>query len=225
MNSENPLIDPSLTESTVSTVLNESPESTLLTESPESPESTVLNESPESTVSTESTELTELTDLSNSSVGGDGEATVAVCRELVVGELADLLGEFGVELVWLEDGEAIPASYWGEREAGIRGHRLFVRRDTPVHSALHEACHIVCAAAEGRPPLDTDAGGEQIEEDAVCYLQLVLSERLTGFGRARAEKDMDAWGYTFRLGSAAKWFASDAEDACAWLVSRGLLRH
>ncbi len=26
-------------------------------------------------------------------------------------------------------------------------------------------------------------------------------------------RDMDEWGYSFRLGSAANWFAEDAEDA------------
>jgi hypothetical protein len=35
--------------------------------------------------------------------------------------------------------------------------------------------------------------------------------------------DMDEWGYTFRLGSSARWFREDAEDARRWLQSRGLL--
>jgi len=34
--------------------------------------------------------------------------------------------------------------------------------------------------------------------------------------------DMDAWGYTFRLGSALAWFEHDADDARAWLRARGL---
>jgi len=34
---------------------------------------------------------------------------------------------------------------------------------------------------------------------------------------------MDAWGYSFRLGSAGAWFARDAEDARAWLVDQGIL--
>ena len=38
---------------------------------------------------------------------------------------------------------------------------------------------------------------------------------------------MDAWGYTFRLGSARAWFENDADDAFAHLASlphlRGLL--
>jgi hypothetical protein len=35
--------------------------------------------------------------------------------------------------------------------------------------------------------------------------------------------DMDAWGYSFRLGSAARWFQEDADDARQWLAARGLL--
>ena len=29
------------------------------------------------------------------------------------------------------------------------------------------------------------------------------------------------WGYSFRLGSAAAWFAEDAEDARDWLIATG----
>ena len=35
--------------------------------------------------------------------------------------------------------------------------------------------------------------------------------------------DMNAWGYTFRLGSAQAWFGEDAANARHWLVERGLL--
>ena len=34
---------------------------------------------------------------------------------------------------------------------------------------------------------------------------------------------MDAWGYSFRLGTARAWFEQDAEDARDWLQSRGLV--
>ena len=35
--------------------------------------------------------------------------------------------------------------------------------------------------------------------------------------------DMDAWGYSFRLGSARRWFETDADDAKAWLIGHGLV--
>ncbi|MDJ0828109.1 MAG: hypothetical protein QNJ16_21755, partial [Rhodobacter sp.] len=71
--------------------------------------------------------------------------------------------------------------------------------------------------------LDTDAGSDDLEECAVCYLQILLADALAGLGRARMLADMDRWGYSFRLGSAAAWFAQDAEDARAWLARHGLI--
>ena len=137
-------------------------------------------------------------------------------------ELAALLARYGLELQEVPAGEEIPGSYWGAPEAGIVGDDVFVRPDTPVHSALHEACHLICAG-DRRAAIHTDAGGTYAEEDAVCYLQIALADRLAGIGRDRLMADMDEWGYTFRLGSARAWFEGDAEDARAWLVERGLL--
>jgi hypothetical protein len=51
----------------------------------------------------------------------------------------------------------------------------------------------------------------------------VLADALSGDGGERICQDMDAWGYSFRLGSAATWFKEDAEDARAWLVRHGIL--
>jgi hypothetical protein len=34
---------------------------------------------------------------------------------------------------------------------------------------------------------------------------------------------MYAWGYSFRLGSARRWFEEDAQDARDWLLSHGLI--
>lgn len=117
----------------------------------------------------------------------------------------------------------IPGSYWGKSEAGLIGNRLILRADTPVHSALHEACHWICADHGRRQTVHTDAGGDDLEECAVCYLQVVLAERLPGCSRERMFADMDAWGYSFRLGSARAWFDGDAADARGWLERRGLL--
>ncbi|HEX4953109.1 MAG TPA: hypothetical protein VF017_06915 [Thermoanaerobaculia bacterium] len=153
----------------------------------------------------------------------DGAFPPLLCCDLPPGALADLLARHGAELAEVPAREAIPGSYWGDSEAGIIGTRVYVRGDTPVHSALHEACHLFCLDAERRATLHTDAGGDYDEENAVCYLQILLGAELPGFGRERAFADMDAWGYSFRLGSARAWFEEDAEDARAWLVREGLL--
>jgi hypothetical protein len=138
--------------------------------------------------------------------------------------LCALFGTHGLSIEWLAAGADIPGSYWGESEAGLVGDTLHVRPDTPLHSALHEACHWLCMDAGRRRGLHTDAGGDDLEECAVCYLQILLADRLPGVGRARLMQDMDTWGYSFRLGSAAAWFETDADDARAWLQERGLLR-
>lgn len=130
-----------------------------------------------------------------------------------------LLARFDLELVEVEPGEAIPGSYWGDAEAGIIGSRVYARDDTPLHSLLHEAGHLMVMPPARRAGVHTDAADTQRDEDAVCYLQLLLAEELPGFGRERAFADMDAWGYTFRLGSAQAWFESDAEDAAAHLAA------
>lgn len=136
---------------------------------------------------------------------------------------AALLARHGLQLARVEDGASIPGSFWGECEAGLIGSIVYARADTPVHSLLHEACHLLMLDPARRAAVHTDASDSQIEEDATCYLQIVLADALPGFGRDRALADMDAWGYTFRLGSAHAWFESDAEDARAFLVERGLL--
>jgi hypothetical protein len=148
---------------------------------------------------------------------------VLVCGALPEASLAGLLEPFGLEVRELPEGAPIPGSYWGAPEAGIRGTTLFVRPDTPVHSALHEACHLICADPARRAAIDTDAGGSTEEEDGVCYLQIVLAGHLPAVGAARMMGDMDAWGYSFRLGSTRAWFEGDAADARHWLTSQGLL--
>lgn len=137
--------------------------------------------------------------------------------------LSHLLARFDLEFRIVGNNTDIPASYWGECEAGLAGGTLFARLDTPVHSVLHEGAHYVCMDTERRVGLNTDAGGDFAEEDAVCYLQILLAEQLKGVGRARMLADMDEWGYTFRLGNAAAWFEQDAADARRWLVRQGLL--
>jgi hypothetical protein len=149
--------------------------------------------------------------------------TVTPCSDIGIDPLRRLLGAFGLEVAVVPADAEIPGSFWGEPEAGLIGGRLYLRLDTPLHSALHEACHFVCMDAARRQRLHTDAGGEVAEEDAVCYLQVLLADALPGYGRDRLLADMDAWGYSFRLGSARAWFERDAEDARAWLLAEGLI--
>jgi hypothetical protein len=134
-----------------------------------------------------------------------------------------LLDRYGLELTLVAPDEVIPGSYWGEREAGLIGSKLYARLDTPLHSVLHEGAHFLCMTPERRMGLDTDAGGDDAEENGVCYLQILLADVLPNVGRERMCRDMDEWGYTFRLGSAAAWFAEDAEDARQWLIDHDLI--
>ena len=136
--------------------------------------------------------------------------------------VALLLLRFGLELRLVPHNDAIPGSYWGESEAGLSGSTLYARSDTPLHSVLHEAAHYVCMSPERRTGLLCDAGGDDSEESAVCYLQILLADELRSLGRERVCSDMDAWGYSFRLGSARAWFETDADDARLWLQQYGI---
>lgn len=137
--------------------------------------------------------------------------------------LEALLARYDLTLHIQPDEQLIKSSFWGDQEAGIVGHNVYVRRDTPIHSLLHETCHIVCMTAQRRQSLDRDAGGDGIEESAVCYLQVVLAGEIGDVGSHRLMLDMDTWGYSFRLGSTSAWFENDAEDARQWLIDKQLL--
>jgi len=137
--------------------------------------------------------------------------------------ISSLLQRYGLELELEDKGVPITGSFWGDSEAGIKGRVVYVHSDTPVHSLLHEACHVICMTADRRDGLDRDAGGDDIEESAVCYLQVVLADHIDGVGRDRLMRDMDEWGYSFRLGNTLDWFQNDAEDAAEFLTNHGLL--
>ncbi len=137
--------------------------------------------------------------------------------------IARLLHGYGLDLRLVEPGADIPGSYWGDSEAGLQGNTVLARPDTPVHSILHEAAHYICMTPERRVGLDRDAGGDDAEEHAVCCLQVLLADRVPGFGRERAFLDMDEWGYSFRLGSTRAWFEQDAQQAREWLRARGIV--
>jgi len=138
-------------------------------------------------------------------------------------DVARLLARYGLTLQLVAREQPVPGSYWGESEAGLKGDSLYARLDTPLHSVLHEAAHFVCMTPERRSGLHTDAGGDHDEENAVCWLQIALADDIGRFGRERMLHDMDAWGYTFRLGSARAWLEQDAGDAERWLRERGLI--
>jgi hypothetical protein len=148
---------------------------------------------------------------------------VLLCNEIDAAALAALLARFGLTLEWVADGESIPGSWFGDPEAGIIARRVLVRSDTPLHSALHESCHLICMDQQRRATLHTNAGGDYDEENAVNYMEITLAGYLPEVGRERIMADMDRWGYTFRLGSSRAWFEQDAEDARQWLLKHELL--
>ena len=153
---------------------------------------------------------------------GDPASTVMRMGEIGFDLPAALLGRFDLQLQRVATGAPIPGSFWGDEEAGIIGTTVYVRDDTPVHSLLHEAGHLIVLPPERRAAVHTDATDSIEEEDATCYLQIVLADELPGVGRTRLMADMDAWGYSFRLGSTRAWFEHDAENARDFLKARGL---
>ena len=144
-------------------------------------------------------------------------------RDVSRAAIEALLLRFEIEFVEQESNCVIRGSFWGDSEAGIIGRTVYVRRDTPIHSLLHESCHVICMTGDRRSGLDRDAGGDDLEEAAVCYLQIILADHIDSVGRERVMLDMDAWGYSFRLGNTRDWFRNDAEDAAEFLRNHGLL--
>ena len=139
-------------------------------------------------------------------------------RDVGVAQVAAVFTPVGLELVHVEAGQTIPGSHWGDDEAGLIAQQLFWRDDTPVHSVFHEACHWLLMDEQRRQQLHTNAGGTLLEECAVCYLQICIADLLPAMNQARMMRDMDQWGYSFRLGSTAAWFNEDAQDAAAFLL-------
>ncbi|MET0330256.1 MAG: hypothetical protein ABW154_02390 [Dyella sp.] len=147
-------------------------------------------------------------------------ATVLRLRDIEQTPLRQLLTRYALNFMQVADGEPIPGSFWGDEEAGIIGHTVYARADTPVHSVLHEAGHLIVLPPGRRTMVHTNATDSVEEEDATCYLQIVLADYLPGVGRERLMSDMDAWGYNFRLGSTRAWFEHDAENARRWLIEQ-----
>ena len=153
----------------------------------------------------------------------EAESRVVLVNDVDAADIDALVSGYCARLVKIDPGREIPGSYWGESEAGLIENDVFVRADTPVHSLLHELCHFICMNPARRAQLVTDAGGDDAEECAVCYLEVLLADEIAGFGRERCLADMDRWGYSFREGSAARWFAGDGAEARNWLLERELI--
>jgi hypothetical protein len=153
---------------------------------------------------------------------GDSEAVMRLA-DVDVSSVTQVLSRYGLSLKTIASGREIPGSYWGDEEVGLIGDEILVRTDTPLHSVLHETCHYICMDKSRREGVHTDAGGDYDEENAVCYLQILLSDHIEHFGRLRMFRDMDRWGYTFRLGSARAWFEEDADEARVYLLNLDLI--
>src|SRR5687767_12814777 len=105
-----------------------------------------------------------------------------VCSPSMNQALEALLTPYGLQIECVAPGSSIPGSYWGEPEAGLIGCTLYFNCETPLHSALHEAAHFICMGDERRASLHTNAGGDDLEECAACYLQFILADDLAGVG-------------------------------------------
>ena len=139
------------------------------------------------------------------------------------GSLTTLLRKYQLSLTEVKREQDIPHSYWGAPEAGRLKTTMYVRADTPIHSVLHETAHYICMPPQRREAASTDAKGSLLEENASCYLQIILADYINGMNRHILMNDMDSWGYSFRLGSAARWFYADSDDAYEWLVAQNIL--
>src|SRR5690606_30187556 len=115
----------------------------------------------------------------------DSSPDILCVRDIDLADATALLAAHGLVLAKVDEGAPIPGSYWGEPEAGIIAGTVYVRDDTPVHSMLHEACHLIVLPPQRRAAVHTDATDSVAEEDATCYLQIVLADRLPGVGSAR----------------------------------------
>tara|TARA_B110000438_G_C15626854_1_gene569117 strand:- start:150 stop:641 length:492 start_codon:yes stop_codon:yes gene_type:complete len=138
-------------------------------------------------------------------------------------ELNNLINKYHFKLKILADHETIPASFWGDPEAGLIGKTIFVKKITPLHSFFHEFSHLICMTENRRISLTKDAKSDDEEESAVCYLQILLADYLIGVNPNLLMKDMDDWGYSFRLGSTQAWFQNDSCDSRKWLQKENIL--
>ncbi len=137
--------------------------------------------------------------------------------------LIPILSRYQLQLTQVSADSKIPHSFWGSPEAGRLKSTLYARVDSPIHSILHETCPYICMPPDQRSLTQVDAVGSALVESACCYLQIVLADHIEGINRQDLMHDMDTWGYSFRLGSTARWFFADSEDARQWLIEFQIL--
>ena len=105
-----------------------------------------------------------------------------------------LLAQHGLDLIDIGAGEPIPGSFWGVPEAGVIGARVYVRADTPVHSLLHEACHLVVMPAARRNARWADWVAARMAQPGTVFVA-VGAGHLAGKGSVQtllAEKGLKA---------------------------------
>ena len=124
---------------------------------------------------------------------GAAPGAVLVLADGYLAPVGALLARHGLAMRCVAGDAPIPGSYHGAPEAGVVGHDVWVRADTPLHSVLHEACHSICMDGARRAALERDAGGDFDEENAVCVLQILLADELAGVGAARPDLVL-VWG-------------------------------
>ena len=146
-------------------------------------------------------------------------------KDLNSSAVANVLSNYDIQINCLKFDSNIPHSFWGAPEAGRIRNQLYIRDDTPVHSILHESGHYICMPEKQRSDAQVDAKGSAMEENATCYLQVLLADYIQGYNRYHLLRDMDTWGYSFRLGSASIWFNEDAEEVKNWLLNHGIINH
>lgn len=144
-------------------------------------------------------------------------------KNLDSASVKDLLNHYGIKVNRFDNDTDIPHSFWGNPEAGRLHEQLYIRGDTPIHSVLHEACHYICMPSAQRSVELVDAKGSAVEENATCYLQIILAAHIDGYSRSQILQDMDDWGYSFRLGSAYAWFTQDAYETKEWLIHKQII--
>lgn len=160
---------------------------------------------------------------SNDDLSNNDTPDVLRLQQVNISCISDLLSRYNLQLRIIAPDLPIPGSFWGDEEAGLIKNQVFARLDTPIHSLLHESCHYICMDSRRRNNLHTNAGGTSDEENAVCYLQVLLADELPFMGKKRMMSDMNRWGYNFRLGTCEAWFEHDTTDEKHWLLSNNLI--